>query len=324
MFINLKELWKVKKIVSFFCICIFQIFNPAYAGSEVCPPASALPNQEALILAAKNAKDHGFLWQIRKDENTSYLYGTIHLARFENMFPGPIVKKALEDVDTVALELDVLDPDIMSRLVKSMSTTKGYGIPAELSKKIQEAAKAQCLPNESMANMMPELQVITLGVLQARKDGLYAEYGIDLVLSGFGHAAEKNMVSLESPEMQMEMLKMDSQQETVDFVRENLLRLESQEQRELTLRMFNGWESANYEDFKNYPNWCQCMNTEADKKYMQRLLDQRNVNLAKSIDMLHTSGKAVFVAVGSLHMFGEKNLPDLMRKHGYKVEVVAF
>lgn len=314
----------MKKLISFFCIFIIQIFNPTYAESEACPSVPELPNQVALNLAAKNAKDHGFLWQITKDDNVSYLYGTIHLARYEDMFPGPIIKKALVDVDTIALELDILEPDIMNRLIKSMSATKSHSIPAELSKKIQEAAKAQCFAYESMANMMPELQVITLGMLQARKDGLYTEYGVDFMLSGFGHASGKKVVSLESPEMQMEMLKMDSQQDTIDFVRKSLAKIETEGERELILRMFNGWKSGNREDYKNLPNWCQCMDTVADKKFMQRLLDKRNVELAKRIDMLQASGKAVFAAVGSLHMFGENNLPDLMRKHGYKVEVVQF
>jgi uncharacterized protein YbaP (TraB family) len=57
---------------------------------------------------------------------------------------------------------------------------------------------------------------------------------------------------------------------------------------------------------------------------MKRLLDDRNPNLAGRIDAIHKSGKNVFAAVGSLHMFGEIGLPALMKKRGYQVEQVNF
>jgi uncharacterized protein YbaP (TraB family) len=55
---------------------------------------------------------------------------------------------------------------------------------------------------------------------------------------------------------------------------------------------------------------------------MKHLLDDRNPNLAGRIDGLHSSGKKVFSAVGSLHMFGPSGLPALMSMRGYRVERV--
>jgi uncharacterized protein len=55
---------------------------------------------------------------------------------------------------------------------------------------------------------------------------------------------------------------------------------------------------------------------------MKRALDDRNPALAEHIDALHQSGKQVFAAVGSLHMFGPLGLPALMAKRGYRVERV--
>jgi uncharacterized protein YbaP (TraB family) len=59
-----------------------------------------------------------------------------------------------------------------------------------------------------------------------------------------------------------------------------------------------------------------------ERELKKRLLDDRNPNLAERIDALHGSGKQVFAAVGSLHMFGTMGLPALMSKRGYHVELV--
>ena len=63
---------------------------------------------------------------------------------------------------------------------------------------------------------------------------------------------------------------------------------------------------------EHYSEWCDCMNTENERELMKRMLDDRNPKLADRIDALHASGKRVFAAVGSLHMFGATGLPLLM------------
>jgi len=296
----------------------------SYAASENCPPAAAVSDQELAINYAKNATDHGFLWRMSKGDHTSYLYGTIHIAELKTAFPGPITKKALFEVDTVALELDMLDPEIGKRLGQAATSNKQYEIPSELVEKIKQAAKVQCFSYEPIANLMPEMQIMTLHLLEARRDGLYVDYGIDTVLSGVGHGAKKEVISLETPELQMAMIAMDSQQDTITFVEEGLAELGSGDVRKLTLRIYDGWVSSNYQDFERYEDWCKCMDTETDRRFMARILDDRNITLAEKVDQLHASGKAVFTAVGALHMFGEKGLPSLLRKQGYQVERVQF
>ncbi len=75
---------------------------------------------------------------------------------------------------------------------------------------------------------------------------------------------------------------------------------------------------------EHFNEWCECLNTEIERAMMKRLLDDRNPDLAEHIDALHESGKQVFAAVGSLHMFGAVGLPVLMAKRGYRVERVDF
>jgi uncharacterized protein YbaP (TraB family) len=66
------------------------------------------------------------------------------------------------------------------------------------------------------------------------------------------------------------------------------------------------------------------MKTDKDRDMMKRMLDERNPGMAQSIDAIHASGKAVFAAVGSLHMVGKVGLPALLAARGYTVERVPF
>jgi uncharacterized protein len=66
------------------------------------------------------------------------------------------------------------------------------------------------------------------------------------------------------------------------------------------------------------------MNTDAERRFMQRLNDDRNPGLAAAIDKLIREGRRVFAAVGALHMAGPKPVQKLLAEMGYSVERVDF
>ena len=292
------------------------------AAEPACPVAPALPTPEEIQVAMRDARDHGFLWRISKDGRTSYLYGTIHVARFEWMFPGPKVMQALNATDTVALELDLMDADIRIRMLKGMATSGGATLPAPLQQRMRKQAAAACVPYESITGLSPEMQITMLTVAAGRSEGLEASYAIDAVLAGIGHGAGKYMVSLETPEAQLAMLKMGDAQDTFTFVQDGLVDMESGHAGALLKRIASVWADSDHAELARYGEWCDCMNSDTEREMMRRLLDGRNPNLAGRIDVLHKSGRNVFAAVGSLHMFGQNSLPALMAKRGYRVERV--
>ena len=307
-------------------LCLFvgliALAIPGYAGE--CPPVAGQPTPEMVQDAIGKARDHGFLWRISKDGHTSYLYGTIHVAKFDWVFPGRSVMRAISAADTVALELDMLDTDIQNRIAKTMKEQHASALPGPLAQRMRQQADAACVPYDSMEKLTPEFQVTTLILMAARLEGLDASYGIDAVLAGIGHGAKKNVVSLETPEMQLNLLQMRNPAETISFVEDNLDELETGRSRILLKRFARVWADADYAEMSRYNEWCECFDTENEREVMKRLLDERNPELAEHIDALHASGKRVFAAVGSLHMFGPIGLPALMAKRGYRVERVDF
>jgi len=311
----------LKTIYIFFSLCLLAYSN--YAAAEVCPPSLEQPTAEMFQSGMRNASDHGFLWRISKDGRKSYLYGTIHVAKFDWMFPGPQVMKAIHAADTIALEMDMLDADIQARMASAMAALHATVMPAALEKRMRQQAVAFCVPYASIASLTPELQVTALSMMVGRQDGLHAAYAIDTVLAGMGHKAKKNVVSLESPEMQLQLLQMQNPQETITFVEDSLNELETDRSLVMLKRISQYWADADYAEMEHFEEWCECLNTESEREMMKRALDDRNPALAEHIDALHSSGKQVFAAVGSLHMFGPLGLPALLEKRGYRVERVT-
>jgi uncharacterized protein YbaP (TraB family) len=307
--------------IGFFLLLIAAVL-PACASDAGCPPAVQTPTPEMMQAAKLNARDHGFLWRISKDGHTSFLYGTMHVGRFEWSFPGPNVTQALRATDTVALELDMLDAGIQERLIVGMAKMRSTALPELLVKRIREDAESVCVPYAAIAMLAPEMQIdmLTLGVGQ--REGLDAGYATDAILASFGHDENKNVVSLETPEAQLQLMEMGDARQTIAFVEDGLDELESGRARTLLIRIARAWAEADYADMEHFEQWCECLNTEIERGVMKKLLDDRNPELAARIDALHASGKRVFAAVGSLHMFGPVGLPTLMAKRGYRVERV--
>ena len=290
------------------------------AAPAACPPSAVPLTSESLSAGMKIARDHGFLWRVTKDGRSSYLYGTIHAARTEWMFPGPVTMNALRGSDTLALELDVLDPDVQRRLASAISAQKKEPLPPALARRIERRIKAECADLETFAKFAPEFQIASLSVMAARRDGLDPSNAIDLVLAIVARELGKPVASLETPELQMQALQMPSQAETIDFVSSGLDDLESGRTRPMLNRIAKVWTEGNYAELSRYESWCNCRDTATERAALKRMLDDRNPQLAASIDTLHTSGTRVFAAVGSLHMIGPKGLPALLRQRGYRVE----
>lgn len=301
-------------------VALLPVASARAADDVACPPAALPLTLDRLQAGMREAKDHGFLWRISKDGRSSYLYGTIHAARPEWMFPGPTVQDALRSSDILALELDVLDPDIQRRLVEHIGPQRDDPLPAPLVRRIDRQMAAECVDAAAFSKFAPEFQIASLTVMAARRDGFDPAYAIDLVLAILSRQLGKPVTSLETPEAQMQALQMPTQDETIEFVTSGLDDLESGRARPLLNHIAKVWTDGDYAELARYERWCDCTRTAAERAAMKRLLDDRNPSLAAGIDALHASGKQVFAAVGTLHMIGPTGLPALLRQRGYKVE----
>jgi uncharacterized protein YbaP (TraB family) len=172
--------------------------------------------------------------------------------------------------------------------------------------------------------MAPEMVATTLVVMAARREGLDPAYAIDAVVAGLGRGLAKPVTSLETPELQLAVLRGRTREETHAIVDQVLAELESGRASPMLVRIARLWSEGRFAELEAYERWCDCLDTPEERALHRRLLDDRNPALAERIDALHRGGKQVFAAVGSLHMIGPGGLPALLKQRGYEVERVPF
>lgn len=308
--------------------CLIGLLAQAQSPAPVdCPPQASMPSTEERAKLAEQARDRGFLWRVSKGGKSSYLYGTIHLARREWMFPGPQVSAALKASQVVALELDITDTALMQRLQAGFAPQPGEPgaqLPDDLARRLRAQLRVACAPNEMLAAMSPEMVGALLVMMSARRDGLDANYGIDPALAHLARREKKTVVSLETPELQLRLMRSQSASDLRESLDKVLSDLEQDRTRPLLLRVAQVWADGRDDELERYREWCDCAHTELELATLKAMLDDRNPAMAARIDALHSGGQTVFAAVGSLHLFGPQALPALMAQRGYRVERISF
>jgi hypothetical protein len=292
--------------------------SAATANPPACPPAPQTPTAEQIQAARRDARDRGFLWRISKQGRSSYLFGTLHVGKLPWAFAGPRLREALAGTDTLALELDVTDPELTRNPPAAAMTP--LALPDALRARLSQQIAAACLPEQALQRFNPLYQVVTLTVLSARWEGLDAAFAQEIVLAGAARAQRRPIIALESAQAQMALLLPSDPDEARHLLDQALEQLERGRTRPLLRRMAEAWSDGRLSELEQYSQWCECADTTEDRAFLRRLNDDRNLPMADRIDALHGEGKRVLVAVGALHMTGEQGLPRLMAARGYTVE----
>jgi uncharacterized protein YbaP (TraB family) len=107
-------------------------------------------------------------------------------------------------------------------------------------------------------------------------------------------------------------------------VQRGLDELDSPAASRVVRRLVDAWAAGRFDELENFPRWCECLDSEADRELHRRSVDARNPAMADRVAALHQRGLSVFAAVGALHMIGPGGLPALLARQGFAVSRVPF
>ena len=298
------------------------LLGASQAAETSCPPPA--PTIESLKPDQLRAevRDRGFLWQLTRDGRSSWLYGTVHVSRPEWLLPGPRVQAALLGSEVLALELDPADPELPKIFMAPGDVARNARVLAGLQPRLAQAAASACVSAPALAAMRPILQVTTLSLADGRRDGFHPELAVDAVLWGFMQRLGRPIVALESPASQLQALVPESEADERVLLAQSLEELESGAGRRSLGRLLQAWADNDLSALTTYQQWCECMDSPEEQRYLQRLNDERNGPIADRLLALHAQGKRFFAAVGALHMTGPQALPALLRARGFDVRPV--
>jgi hypothetical protein len=292
-------------------------------AQRACPPNPTTPTQASVQQASAAARDRGFLWRIERDGRTSWLYGTLHIGRFEWIFPGPQVRAALQGSRSIALELDLTDAATVQQFQQLSAAMPVPPLTDDLQRRLAAQAERACLPPQQAAALHPLMQGITYTLLDARWDDLHAAWAQEVMLAGLAKRTGRPVIALETPQTQVEALFTSDATEALRRLEQMLEQLESGKPRQQMLRLATAWERGDLGELENFEQWCECIVSDEDRQMMQRLQTDRNPGLAARIEQAHAEGE-VFAAVGALHLTGPQGLPALLQARGFAVERVVF
>ncbi|HTP74149.1 MAG TPA: TraB/GumN family protein [Burkholderiaceae bacterium] len=290
------------------------------AGSPavVCPPVPQVPTAEQIQAAQREARDRGFLWRITKQGHDSYLFGTLHVGKLPWVFPGPRLREAIGATDTLALEIDVTDPELTRN--PPPAAVAQLAVPDPIRARLARQIAAACLPEGALQRFHPLMQAVTLTVLSARWEGLDAAFAQEIALASAARSQSRPIVALESAQAQMALLLPSDPEQALHHLDQALEQLERGRARPLLRRMADAWAEGRLGELEDYATWCECADSAEDRAFLRQLNDDRNAPMAERIDALHGQGKRLLVAVGALHMTGEQALPRLLAARGYTVQ----
>ncbi|MFT7722856.1 MAG: TraB/GumN family protein [Roseateles sp.] len=288
----------------------------AGGARAACPPPPAAPTPEQAAAWAAQAPDRGLLWRLRRGGHSSYLFGSLHVGQAAWAYPGPALRRAWRETEVLAVELDPAD-------VGAALAAAGPAAPLApaLARRVEAQARAACLPPAALAPLPAMLQLSTLMLAEARRDGFDAAFGQDLMLLALARSQGRPVRSLERVAEQLDALAPEPQ--ALDALVGGALRqLQRGQWRAPLRRLAEAWSRGDLQALADYPRWCACADTPAERAWLRRVNDDRNAPLADRIAALHGAGQRLLVAVGALHMAGPQALPRLLAQRGFDVEPV--
>lgn len=281
-----------------------------------CPPVPVPPTPEQAARWAAQAPDRGLLWRISRGGHSSYLFGSLHVGKVDWGYPGPALREAWAATEVLSVELDPAD------VGPALAAMKHEPLAPALARRVEAQATAACLPPNALNSLPAMLQLSTLALLDARRDGFDAGFGQESMLLAQAKAEGRPVQSLETVAEQLEALE-PTAAELPSVVDSTLKQLQLGQMREPMRKLAGAWSRGDLKMLADYSRWCHCADTPAERAWFKRVNDDRNVQLAARIDALHGAGQRMLVAVGALHMSGPEALPRLLAARGFEVQALV-
>lgn len=299
-------------------LSVFAAFLlPAHAENNAAAGASAQ--------VAQGIPSRGALYRVRHKGNTTYLYGTIHVGTAAFAPLGAEVRTALAQARTLVLELDVRnEAPLQGALQKHGLYADNDGLAQHVSADTLDRLGTVLgdfgMPLSAVSRMKPWLVANLLTGLDLDRHGYRRQHGAEYAL--LAAAGGKAVQALETAEYQLSLFDSMSSTMQEDYLRETLAALGDGNAMKKARALIDAWAAADRIELDRL--WQESLAEQSPiTKFTHRvLLDQRNPEMARKVEVLLQEDGSSFVGVGLLHLIGETGLPALLRQRGYQVEQV--
>ncbi len=270
----------------------------------------------SFISCDKNIKESkGVYFEYSSGKNKVFLLGSIH---FGNETLYPIEKKIIENYkksEALFVEVDIKNINYlkMQSLLKKCYYKNDKTLQSELKSDLLFKLKKELgkigLPFESIKKFRPFFLAMTMTALKAKKLGYSEKNGIDLYFLNKAYDDGKKIIELESAESQINLLSSLFRKDEEKFLEKTLEELVLLDK--FFIRLIDSWKKG---DNKNIEKLI--IDSYKDHKlFYDKILKNRNEEMAKKIKELSRKYKYSFVVVGAAHLIGKDSIVNILLKN---------
>ena len=279
-----------------------------------------IDDSDAEVQREKEQNRH-FLWKITSETSTSYILGSIHMAKLRLYPLDEVIEQAFDNSDKLVVEANIPQNPLETQMyyLDSAIYTEGESLEKNLSERtlhLLEMTLDEMKLDISLFNRFRPWFVASVIPTYMLQKTDYTILGIDLYFLGKAQN-KKEIIELEGIKSQIDLLSGLSAKEQDLFLFMTLKNLDNL--KESIDEIFTAWKCGDVDKmgkiitkgFDRFP--------EASSIY-ERIVIQRNKNMASKLDELLKTPYNYFIVVGAGHLVGDKGLIQLLREKGYSLK----
>ncbi len=263
------------------------------------------------------------LWQVKDEDTTIYLFGTVHVMKPGIDWFGGNVKKAFDTSDELMLEIiEPDDPQAIGTTMATMALAKdgvklSDRLAPEARGKYQAAMQENGLPWQTFEMFYPWMSGMALSVAPLERLGYKSDLGAEKILRASAQSAGKKVGALETVQEQIGFFAGLPMEQQIEFLNATVDGLPDMETEFADLLKY--WQAGKPDKLAKSMN----ESLEATPELAQVLLVGRNANWAKWIKARLNQPGTVFIAVGAGHLAGKGSVQDQLKALGVASRRVA-
>ena len=274
----------------------------------------------ALALLSGTAGAEPALWKVTGGKSTVYLFGSVHLLPEGGFTVRGDLEDALEDADRVCLEIDPGATDEAATASVTLARAVDpdgrdlFELLGDDADRVREKAADAGIPLDALAMFEPWFAGMMVSVMALQSHGYDAQHGVEQVIEAAAKEAGKAGCGLETLDGQLGMLDGLS----ADLQKEILMQSidEASDIQAKVEPMVSAWQAGDErglersaeDDFDGYPELAKV------------LIYDRNARWAGQVSEMLAGDEDVLLVVGAMHLVGDRGLPALLEKRGFRVE----
>lgn len=259
------------------------------------------------------------IWKLSDDNSTVYLAGSVHLLRERDMPYPKAYDTVYEDSEELVFEIDMKEINapgaaIKMRQLGTLPTGKTLGdhLSQETLAALDGYLKANNLPAGMFNQFTPGMVYLTLGSMEALRQGARPDLGIEMQFHKKAEKDGKPGSGLETTAYQMSRFNELDVETLNELIKETI---EASDQNEDTLNsIIEAWKSGDAERLQ------KLVHDEMAERpaVLEILLVERNQNWIPVIEEKLAGDKNVMFIVGAAHLVGEGSVVQLLEDKGHK------